>query len=413
MMKKMLKTTAVLLCVSLLLCGCGSSGTTDLMVEIVPQKIQTSADVSAFFIKGQFDMSASLLREISATQSDNFMVSALSLSNSLGMVLNGAKGETADEISQVLCANNGAEDFNKSLYTFNNAIGKELLSINSIWYKNSKTLNIEKSFLQTSADYYGAAARKISFDQEGKNLINEWVKESSAGNINGIIDNIEENSVMYLINALTFESPWSNQYPDSSIATGEFTTLQGNKVSVDMMTSRESAYIEYKGAKGFVKPYAMANYLFAAVLPPQNININDYIAYLSGDDIKVMANNYKEQDVIVSLPKFSFEYSFEANDALSNMGIKLAFDGKKADFSAMGKMNNKQNIYLSKVIQKTYIKVDNQGTSAGAVSSSEMAVKTSLSQAESLVFDRPFIFMILESNCNVPVFIGVVNNPAQ
>ena len=95
------------------------------------------------------------------------------------------------------------------------------------------------------------------------------------------------------------------------------------------------------------------------------------------------------------------------------MGIKLAFDGKKADFSAMGKMNNKQNIYLSKVIQKTYIKVDNQGTSAGAVSSSEMAVKTSLSQAESLVFDRPFIFMILESNCNVPVFIGVVNNPAQ
>ncbi|MEE0945852.1 MAG: serpin family protein [Acutalibacteraceae bacterium] len=412
-MRKALRITAILLCVSLLLCGCGGSSSADLMTGIVAQKVSVAEDVSAFFIKGQFDLSASLLKEISATENDNFMISALSLSNSLGMVLNGAKGETADEISGALFANNGTEHYNKALYTYSHSIGKELSSLNSVWYRNDNRLSVEKNFLQNCADYYGAAARKIDFNEDGRKLINDWVKESTAGKIDGIVDKIEENSVMYLINALTFESPWSSQYPDNAVKTGEFTTSQGNKVSVDMMTSRESAYIEYNGAKGFVKPYAMANYLFAAVLPPENMDINEYISYLSGDDIKILANGYRGKDVTVTLPKFSFEYTLEANTALEKAGIKTAFDMNKADFSAMGKMKNKENIYLSKVIHKTYIKVDNQGTSAGAVSNAEMAVKTSLSDAESLVFDRPFVFMILDGVYNIPVFIGVVNNPVQ
>ncbi|MEE0840642.1 MAG: serpin family protein [Acutalibacteraceae bacterium] len=411
-MKKILSITAIVLCICLVFAGCNQTANVpvDLMTEITANKVDKIQPDDSF-VSGQYGFSASLLKELAKSEKGNFMFSPLSLTQVLTLTANGAEGDTAKEILAVL----GGTDLNKynaQLKYYTDTLTKELLSVNSIWYKNDRRLSVKKEFLQTNADYFGAASRKISFDEEGRKLINDWVKESTAGNIDSIVDKIEKESIMYLINALTFESSWSTQYPDEVIAKGDFITNDGKTVSMDMMSSTESCYINYEGAKGFIKPYAMANYCFAAILPPENIEAGDYIASLDGEKLKRLIDSSEDAEVLAALPKFSFNYSFTANEALSSLGVKTAFNEDKADFSKMGKMDG-GNIYLSDVLQKTYITVDNQGTKAGAVAKSEMAVKTSMPRFEKVTLNRPFVFMILDGVYNTPVFVGVVNNPAQ
>lgn len=411
-MKKIISITAIILCICLAFAGCNQSVKTpvDLMTGITANKVQKSTPDNSFIL-GQYDFSASLLKELAKSEKGNFMFSPLSLTQVLTLTANGAEGDTAKEILAVL----GGTDLNKynaQLKYYTDTLTKELLSVNSIWYKNDSRLSVKKEFLQTNADYFSAASRKISFDEEGRKLINDWVKESTAGNIDSIVDKIEKESIMYLINALTFESSWSTQYPDEAIAKGNFVTKDGESVSVDMMKSTESCYINYDGAVGFIKPYAMANYCFAAILPPENTDIGEFVASLNGEKLKKLIDSEDYTDVLVSLPKFSFNYSFTANDALKGLGVKTAFNEDKADFSKMGKMDS-GNIYLSNVLQKTYITVDNQGTKAGAVAKSEMAVKTSMPRYEEITLDRPFVFMILDGVYNTPVFVGIVNNPVK
>lgn len=412
-MKKIISVIAVLLCLCLVFAGCNQTAKApvDLMADTVANKvdeIQPDKD----FVSAQYNFSASLLREISKSEEGNFMFSPLSLAQALALTVNGSQGDTAKEI---LAAIGGGADLNKynaQLKYYTDSLTKELLSVNSIWYKNDSRLSVKKEFLQTNADYFGASAQKIDFNEQGRKLINDWVKENTAGNIDSIVDKIEKESIMYLINALTFESSWSTKYPDEVISKGDFVTAQGKTVSVDMMRSTESCYINYGGAVGFIKPYAMANYLFAAILPPENTDINEYVASLNGEKLEKLICSEEYTDVLVSLPKFSFNYSFTANEALEKLGVKTAFNEDKADFTKMGKMDG-GNIYLSDVLQKTYITVDNQGTKAGAVAKSEMAVKTSMPRYEEITLNRPFVFMILDGVHNVPVFVGVVNNPAQ
>lgn len=412
-MKKIISITAVILCLCLAFAGCGQTAKApvDLMGEIkanAVDKIQPDKD----FVSSQYTFSASLLKEIAKTENGNFMFSPLSLAQALALTVNGAQGDTAKEILAAIGAQSDINKYNAQLKSYTDSIGKELLSVNSIWYKNDSRLSVEKSFLQTNADYFGASAQKIDFNEQGRKLINDWVKENTAGNIDSIVDKIEKESVMYLINALTFESYWSTKYPDEAISKGDFVTNDGKTVSVDMMTSMESFYINYGGAVGFIKPYSMANYCFAAILPPENTDINEYVASLNGEKLYNLINSKEDAEVKAALPKFSFNYSFTANDALEKLGVKTAFNEDKADFSQMGKMNG-SNIYLSDVLQKTYITVDNQGTKAGAVSKSEMAAKTSMPRYEEITLNRPFVFMILDGVHNVPVFVGVVNNPAK
>ncbi len=412
-MKKILSITAIVLCIALVFAGCSQTANVpvDLMAEIVANKVDKIQPDDSF-VSAQYDFSASLLREIANSEKGNFMFSPFSLAQALALTVNGAEGDTAKEILTAIGKGVDLNRYNAQLNGYTDALGKELLSVNSIWYKNDSRLSVNKEFLQTNADYFGAASRKITFDEQGRKLINDWVKESTAGNIDSIVDKIEENSIMYLINALTFESPWSTQYPDEAIAKGDFVTNDGETVSVDMMKSAESCYINYDGAKGFIKPYAMANYCFAAILPPENTDIGEFVASLSGEKLERLIGSEEYKDVLVSLPKFSFNYSFTANEALEKLGVKTAFDEDKADFSKMGKMDG-ANIYLSDVLQKTYITVDNQGTKAGAVAKSEMTVKTSMPRYEEITLDRPFVFMILDGVYNTPVFVGVVNNPVR
>ena len=211
---------------------------------------------------------------------------------------------------------------------------------------------------------------------------------------------------MYLINALVFDAEWAEKYPSSAILKDyDFANIDGIIKKVNMMVSEESRYIEFDNAAGFVKNYYGGKYSFAAILPDEDVNLNDFIKGLSGEKFIGAMKNAKNYGVNAYLPAFEYEYKTEMSKALSGLGMPTAFNSGKADLSRLGRSTN-GNLYVGNVIHKTYIKVDASGTKAGAVT--RVDIKDESAPAKSLILNRPFLYVILDNATNLPVFIGTV-----
>lgn len=408
-MKKTITLISLILCLSICLTACSHSGaaTINLMEGITPQDIDDKKTDYVFTLS-QYEVSVKTAKEL-FKDNKNVMFSPLSLSIAGGLVMNGAEGETKAKLESFFCPFYSAEKNNLYMKHFLLSLGGQVRNASSIWYKNDERLAVNKDFLQKNADYFGADAFKVAFDDNGKAAINDWVKNKTNGSIDSILDEIDKDSMMFLINALTFESEWQNQYSEMSVSSATFKGYDQN-YSVEMMKSTEDMYIEYGGATGFIKPYKDANYLFVALLPNENITLSRYAETLNGEKLKNTIESASETTVYASLPKFNFKYSFTADEILKKNGAGLAFDQEKANFSAMGKVEG-GNLYIDEILQKTYIRVTEKGTVAGAATKVEMANKTSLSpDTKTVTLDRPFMFMILQAETKIPVFVGAVNN---
>ena len=387
----------------------------DLMEGITPREvIGKSADDK--FIENEIALSLSLLRAAYATdQTDNVMLSPLSIQLALAMTANGAEGETLSQMSALLGGDIPLPVLNEYLYSYVNGLpssAKYKLAIaNSIWFRDGR-INVERDFLQTNADYYGAAAYRSPFDKQTVRDINRWVDQNTDGMIDNILDTIPESALMYLINAVMFDAEWQRIYEDTDIYDGYFTTEDGQRQKTELMRSGEGRYIETEGAVGFVKNYNGGKYAFAALLPDEGISLSEYISSLSAEELKAALDDVQYRTVIAHTPKFSYEYSLVMNDVLIGLGMTDAFVGSLADFDALGKAVSGYNIYISEVIHKTYISVDERGTRAGAVTMVGMDEATSAEPTEiiTIKLDRPFLYMIIDTSTNIPIFIGTLDS---
>jgi serpin B len=225
--------------------------------------------------------------------------------------------------------------------------------------------------------------------------------------IDKILDRIEDDAVMYLINALAFDGRWQNVYDKSAINKGTFTNINGEEVSAEMMHSEEMTYLQDAFATGFMKPYQDGKYSFAAMLPNEGVDLYDYISGLTSEGLLETLHKAQSGTVIATLPKFSYEYDLSMNDALKKLGMPTAFDGMSADFSKMAH-SSRGNIYIGDVLHKTFIAVDELGTKAGAVTKVEMNDRCAFVTRWVVTLDRPFVYMIIDNETNLPVFIGTV-----
>jgi serpin B len=174
------------------------------------------------------------------------------------------------------------------------------------------------------------------------------------------------------------------------------------------MYNTEDVFLNDSNATGFIKYYAGRNYAFVAMLPNEGTTVNDYISTLTGQKLANILNNKQQTIVNTVIPKFKSEYSTELKDSLSDMGIVDAFDQDKANFSRLSSSQN-GNIYISKVTHKAIISVDEKGTKAGAITSIEIRPSSaSLEPPKTVYLDRPFVYMIIDCETNIPVFIGTV-----
>ena len=343
--------------------------------------------------------------------SKNSLISPLSVMLALSMTANGAKGETLTQTESLLGGDIPMETLNEYLYSYIKALPSEktakLNIANSIWVRDNG-FTAEKAFLQKNADYFDAAVYKSAFDVKTLRYINNWVKKNTDGMIEKIIDDIDPDAVMYLINTVLFDAEWENIYKKDEVRDGTFTALDGTKRTASMMYSAEHLYLDDGKAIGFIKPYRNG-YSFVALLPNEDISLSDYAASMTGKSFADTIKNAEDVPVETIIPKFSYDYDIEMSGALKALGMPLPFDAEKADFSALGSSGN-GNIFISRVLHKAYIAVDEKGTKAGAATAVEIKETAVAVDIYSVTLDRPFIYAVTDNATGLPVFIGTVTD---
>lgn len=207
------------------------------------------------------------------------------------------------------------------------------------------------------------------FNEKTLRDINNWVKKNTDGMIEKIIDDLDPDAVMYLINTVLFDAEWENIYKKDEIRDSTFTALDSTKRTVSMMYSTEQRYLDDGKATGFIKPYKNG-YGFAALLPNEDISLSDYVASMTGKSFIDTIKKAKDVPVETAIPKFSYDYDIKMNSALKVLGMTNPFEPSKADFSALGSSDS-GNIFISRVLHKAYIAVDEKGTKAGAATAVE------------------------------------------
>lgn len=412
--------------------GCGnSSGTRNLMDSVntaVPgSNAPTGGSPAAAGSAGSLpaadavactDFAVRLFRECSRSQSDgNILVSPLSVVNALAMTAGGTRGETLEQMEKLFGAD--LSSLCSYLYTYNETLPAaekyKLYSANSLWIRDDQRFTVHPDFLETNAQWFNADVYLSPFDGSTLRDINGWVSDNTDEMIPEILDEIPEDAVMYLLNALAFDAEWQSVYNEYQIREGIFTREDGTTQNAEMMYSTEYTYLQDTQAQGFIKYYQDAKYAFAALLPDEGVNLEDYIAALTGKRLHELLSNPGNPTVEAAIPKFEAEYSAFLNDILKNLGMTDAFDSEAADLSGLGTSLN-GNLYISNIIHKTYIAVDEKGTKAGAAAAIQVSDECAIeppADIKTVYLNRPFVYMIIDCEEKLPIFIGMVTSLEQ
>lgn len=386
----------------------------DLMEGIVPNKVVPMEDLTS---KNAIvtDFAVRLFRA-SHESGKNTLISPLSVLCALAMTANGADGETLSQTENVLGMS--ADELSLYFYSYMQSLSQgekyKLCLANSIWLAESKQLSIKRDFLQKNADYFGADIYSVPFDEQTLADINNWVGEKTDKMIPNIIDEFPDNIVMYLINALAFDAEWEDVYTEGQVRDGKFTNEDRTSDTVTYMYSTEWLYLEDENAVGFMKPYNDGRYAFVAMLPNEGVSVSEYLNSLDGSALYGLLSSPSSEKVLTSIPKFETDYSADMSEILKTMGIVDAFDGALADFGGISDSDG--GIYISRVLHKTHISVAEQGTRAGAATVVEAPeldapiVGDRPSEPKKVYLDRPFVYMIVDLENNIPFFIGTMTD---
>jgi serpin B len=346
----------------------------------------------------------------------NVMISPLSVSLALAMTYNGADGDTKEAMEKTLeLSGLTVDEINENYKMLIDALAsvdpKVLMSIaNSIWYK--QTFEVEQDFIDVNQNYFYAEVSPLDFyDPDAVTTINNWVADKTNDKITEILDYIPDDAVMYLINAIYFKGIWKYEFDESDTEEKPFYLSDGTTKDVPMMVQEGSFnYLSNDIIQAVEMPYGAGNYSMIILLPQYNKTLDDIIEQLSNENWnRWLSEFYEEEKVQIHLPKFRFEYKNLLNDELINMDMGIAFDPYNADFS---KINPDWQLFISRVIHKSFIEVNEEGTEAAAVTLVEMCGSTS--QGETGIYfyvNQPFIFAIKEKYTNAIIFIGKVMEP--
>lgn len=359
------------------------------------------------FIMAQTKFALDLMQK-SVSEDTNTLISPYSVMQALSTTANGADNETLAEIEKVL-GGISIDKLNEYLYTQRtsqpNDKNCKLSTANSIWFRDdSERISVLPEFLQKNKTYYDSDSFKAPFDESTVKDINNWVNEKTDKMIPEVIKNINSNAVAFIINAVVFDAKWMEQYEENQVSSGAFTAYDGTIQDVEMLNSVEHFYLEDENASGIYKYYEGGKYAFAALLPDADISVNDYIAGLTPESLNTILSSPIHKNVYCSLPKFSYDYENELKDELQSMGMEQAFVDGIADFSKMAEAS----ISIDKVIHKTHIELTESGTRSAAVTVVEFTDNAVITPDVNLVFDRPFVYCIVNTETSLPVFIGTL-----
>lgn len=343
-------------------------------------------------------------------QDKNALISPVSVMAALAMTADGAKGETLAQMETVLGMTNENLREHYGGYVHPSNSDEQLRFANSLWLRNDGSFQVNKNFVNRTLSAYGADVFSEPFDNSTKNKINFWISENTDGEIKNMLSEIPSETVSYLINTVLFEAEWAEPYHKPNVRENYiFHSASGKDQKVTMLHSGEYGLVELGKTKGFVKNYANCNYAFVGLLPDNGVSVEDAAASFSGKEFIDAVRNTADVKVVVTVPKFDFDCKFELNDALKAMGMPAAFNSAQADFTNLG-VSPLGNIYIGKVLHNSFIRFDEKGTKAGAATVVQFDAESAMVQEriEYLVFDRPFVYAIIDRTSGMPIFIGAV-----
>lgn len=397
----------------LLLSHCSSPTQPDysaLSRELTPEELQLVASSDRFGFK--------LFREVVRQDADkNIFISPLSVSMALGMTANGAADSTLAAMRATLELDVMTEEESNAAYQslielLSGADPKVQFSIaNSIWYRQG--LAVIDDFLDRCRDFFNAVVRGLDFGAPtAADVINAWVEENTEGKIEAIVDKpIDPMTVMFLINALYFKGDWTYQFDPQDTRAQEFTLLGGSTVSVSMMNQPgDHFYQAWELFQAVDLPYGDGLFRMTVLLPSWGIHVDSLIAQLTPENWQLWIGSFETADIRLGLPKFTLEYELELKAVLQALGISAAFDRVSADFTRIVSREDLQgqNLYITKVKHKTFVKVNEEGTEAAAVTSVEVGIT---SDPPAMIVNRPFLFVIRERTSGALLFMGKIVEP--
>ena len=358
-----------------------------------------------------------LLRELDRTRGDeNIFMSPLSASMALGMTMNGASGQTFDEMRSTLAfAALPSAEINasyRSLIDMLRALDRtvDFRIANSIWYRTG--FPFEATFLEESKQFFDAKVSPLDFAAaSAAPTINDWVKESTNGKIDKIVDGpISDDVVMYLINAIYFNGSWTTRFDRNQTRTEQFHTIGGTTAPIAMMRRTDTVRVaETADAQVVDLPYGGGAYTMTILLPKEGKSLRDVVATLTADAWQAAVTGATARSVELQMPKFTLRWEALLNDPLQALGMRQAFQGDVADFTRMSR-DAGNHLYISKVKQKAFVDVHEEGTEAAAVTSVEISV-TCACGPQVIRIDRPFVFAIRERLSGTILFLGKIVRP--
>jgi serpin B len=277
---------------------------------------------------------------------------------------------------------------------------------NSIWYRNG--FPVHQKFLDTTSRYFDATSQALDFGNAPASLatINGWVNTRTNGRIPTILDEIRNDHIMFLINAIYFKGDWRSKFDKSKTRTSVFHAVNGDQ-NVQMMFRHDTtAYLAADTFDAVELPYGNGAFVMNVLMPSHGIGIDAFAASLPLSALE--SSNYRKYKMIFEMPRLKVEYERELEDDLMSLGMLAPFDAAGADFTEMSPRGDE--LFIDFVRQKTFVQVDEEGTEAAAVT----AVGVVLTSAPpSMVVDRPYVFVLRERLTGTILFIGKITNVTQ
>jgi serpin B len=337
----------------------------------------------------------------------NVFISPFSVSMAFGMLLNGANGSTLDSLERALGdAGLSLNDINTAYQnssTFLTGLDAHVTfqNANSIWYRDG--FPVLPNFLNVNKNYFDAEVDSLDFTlPSAAQTINNWVNTKTKGKIPTIIDPTKPPSgVMYLINAIYYKGTWTYKFDTSGTKDAPFTCADGS-VATSKLMSQEDTYAYYadNSVQAIDLPYGDRSFSMTVILPSPGTSIDQFASALTEAQWNTIINKLDSAKVDLYLPKFTLNYFKSLNDEL------------KADLSHI---SSKGGLFVSDVLHKTFVDVDEEGTEAAAVTAID--IKASFGgiggqpKINVMRIDHPFIFSIREHQSGTILFIGKVVNP--
>ena len=355
-----------------------------------------------------------MFKEISAlAEEPNTFFSPLSLNMALGMLYNGSSGDTRKEMAEVL----GMADFTETeINEYYQKMSQALLNIdpltdisiaNSIWYRTG--FPVKQPFIDINKKYFDAEVKSLDFSKsDAADIINKWCADKTKDRIKEIIKApIDNMTMMYLINALYFKSNWQFKFDKAKTTQYDFTKAGNQKIKVNMMTQSEKfPFYADQYLQCVEMPYGNGAFSMVAILPADNMNVDQLIEYLDNTVWENIVNNLREQKIYLGLPRFKIECEIPLNKPVQNVGMQQIFIPVIANLSNISDVE----LYVSGIKQKTFIEVNEEGTEAAAVTVISI---DATSMPPSFFADRPFLYLIKEKSTGAILFIGRMDEPKE